>query len=72
MLASDMVKVDIYSNEELVDTSAVKGADLEAMVDEDINAFELWFKERGLGDNLLLPERAVIKTYLWWKTHGGQ
>lgn len=43
---------------------------LEKIVDEDINKFEEFFKKLG-GDNTELsrPERSIIKTYVYWKTH---
>jgi len=37
--------------------------------DEDIEKFELFLEEKGL-EPLAKPERAIIKTYLWYKLFG--
>lgn len=42
---------------------------LESAVDADIQAFEAWFSSLG-NDPLTKGERAILKTYLWWKTKG--
>ena len=47
----------------------ISGKELESVVDEDLKAFEEFFCKK-LGNNRLAdPERAVIKTYLWYKMH---
>jgi hypothetical protein len=53
----------------------LSGAQIEAIVDEDINDFEQYFAQLGAGPNelnerLLPVERAAIKTYLYWKLFG--
>jgi len=45
-----------YSKEELAE-----GMDLE------LRGFEAWFKKQG-NHGLIGPERAILKTYLAWKT----
>lgn len=45
--------------------------DLEKAVDADIDAFEKFFVSLG-NDPLARPERAAIKTYLYYKTHGAE
>jgi hypothetical protein len=44
---------------------------LEQEVDFDIEAFERWFCTKVDASATILsgPERAIIKTYLWHKTH---
>ena len=42
--------------------------ELEKAVDEDIDRFAEFFCSLG-NDVLVQPERAAIKTWLWWKTH---
>lgn len=43
---------------------------LEAAVDADIVAFGEYFQRELKNDEpLSKSERAIIKTYLWWKTH---
>jgi len=49
----------------------VDGGPLEQAVDEDISAFERWFCSVVDSSAPLLTgaERAIIKSYLWYKTH---
>jgi len=44
---------------------------LEQEVDRDIKAFEQWFCERvdPSATQLSGPERAIIKSFLWYKSH---
>lgn len=42
---------------------------LEAMVNEDIAKFDAYFQSLG-NDPLSNFEKAAIKTYMHWKTHG--
>jgi hypothetical protein len=44
---------------------------LEQEVDHDIQAFERWFCERidPSSTQLSGPERAIIKSFLWYKSH---
>lgn len=54
-----------------VEADAYSDKELEEMVDEDIANFDTFFQ--GLGnDPLSLFEKAAVKTYLHWKTHGAQ
>lgn len=41
---------------------------LELSVNDDIIAFEKWFMGQG-NDILVRSEVAILKTYLWFKTH---
>lgn len=50
-----------------VTTERVAGEELKAEVDADIEAFEEYFKTLG-NDPLAPSEKAIISTYLWWKT----
>lgn len=44
---------------------------LEAEVDADIAKFNEWFQRHLQNDKPLAPsEKAVLKTYLWWKVKG--
>ncbi len=48
--------------------------ELERFVDEDIAEFEQWFC-RNVDTNavaLLGPEKAILKTYLWYKIHSDE
>jgi len=50
-----------------VTTENPSGEPLKAEVDQDIQNFEDWF--RSLGNEPLAPsEKAIISTYLWYKT----
>lgn len=51
---------------ELID---LEGAALEVAVDEDIIAFDQYFQRALQNEPLVLSERAILKTYLYWKTH---
>ena len=42
---------------------------VEAAVDRDIDAFDAYFRSLG-NDPLVRSEKAIIKTYLHWKTKG--
>jgi hypothetical protein len=42
---------------------------LEATVDEDIAAFDVWFQQQADNAPLVGSERAILKTYLYFKTH---
>jgi hypothetical protein len=46
--------------------------ELEKEVDGDIDAFNEWFQQEGKNDPMTPGERAIIKTYLWFKTHPKQ
>jgi len=41
--------------------------ELAAGMDFELRAFEAWFQKQG-NDGLIGPERAILKTYLAWKT----
>lgn len=45
-------------------------ATLEQVVDDDIAEFEKFMKaEVDDSGPLMGPEKSIIKTYIWWKTH---
>lgn len=46
--------------------------DSEPEVDQDLEQFEQYVEARGLGPPLSKPERAIIKTYLYWKMWGAK
>jgi hypothetical protein len=46
--------------------------DSEQEVDQDLEQFEQYVEARGLGPPLSKPERAIIKTYLYWKLWGAK
>jgi DNA-binding ferritin-like protein (Dps family) len=52
-----------------IEADAYTDKDLEEMVDEDIANFDKFFQSLG-NDPLSSFEKAAIKTYLWYKTHG--
>jgi len=52
-----------------VEADAYTDKDLEEMVDEDIANFDKFFQGSGT-PALSMFEKAAIKTYLHWKTHG--
>lgn len=55
-----------------ITTTAREGKPLEEEVDEDLRAFEQYFTSQvdpSGGPRLSRPEYAILKTYLWWKTH---
>lgn len=68
----------------VLDNPAVveNGTELEAVVDADLAKFDEWLQERqrqaqreqGVANPEVQPivrsERAILKTYLWWKTKG--
>lgn len=49
----------------------LEGAELEAAVDEDITRFDEYFQRELGNDPLVKSERAVLKTYLWYKCRKG-
>ncbi len=52
-----------------VSAEGLDGKELEKVVDEDIKKFTSFFISLG-NDGLNPYEKAAIKTYLHWKTHG--
>ena len=42
---------------------------LEQVVDADIAEFEEYFCKMLKNSSLAAPEKAILKTYLYWKTH---
>lgn len=55
-----------------VQVSATSSKEAEPIVDDDIRAFEAWFREEKGQEPLAGSEKAIIKTYLWWKLFGGK
>ncbi len=56
------MSISVHSTEE--------ATSLEADVDQDITAFEEWFSSHVENGPLVHAERAILKTYLWWKFKG--
>ncbi len=54
-----------------IEADAYSDQDLNAMIDEEIAAFDKYFQSIGNGP-LIKFEVAAIKTFLMWKTHGEQ
>ena len=48
--------------------SDLTGSELEEAVDVDIKGFDVYFQSLG-NDPLNGPEKAIVKTYLWYKLH---
>jgi len=54
------------------------GKKLEVVVDADVAAFNDWFLQQQRDGGTSSPqaltpsERAILKTYLWWKTKGAR
>lgn len=59
----------------------VPGEELERLVEADIQAFDAWFQKQQkeaaakaggevFSEPLVRSERAILKTYLYWKTKG--
>jgi hypothetical protein len=58
---------DVPVGEEIGDS--LSGKDLESIVDEDLKNFAQFYI-KTLGNSKLSDyEKAVIKTFIWWKTH---
>jgi hypothetical protein len=52
-----------------IDVGGLTGSELSAAVDQEIEQFNEFF-ERKLGNTALAaPERAAIKTFVWWMAH---
>ena len=65
-----VVTVLVTEGDEVDELHVVESAALEAAVDADIVAFGMYFQEVVKNENPLTPsEKAIIKTYLYWKTH---
>lgn len=63
------VTCEVFDEKDLKTT--LTGKDLEAAVDEDLALFEKFMMEEVDSSGPLSgPERSIIKTYLYFKTHG--
>ena len=49
--------------------SEVDGDQLKGLVDQDVADFDTFFQTLD-NSPLLPPELSILKTYIWWKTHG--
>lgn len=66
------VTVPPLTQEEL---KSLPGTDFEKVVEKDLDAFNEWFCthiEQGTDRGLIKPERALLKTYIWYKAHPGE
>lgn len=53
-----------------ISSSAMSDKDLEQEVDEDLAEFEKFMMEKVDDSGPLSgPEKAILKTWIWWKTH---
>jgi hypothetical protein len=52
-----------------VDVGELKGEELESVVDEDIKRFDKFFQEELKNEPMRKDEKAILKTYLWWKAN---
>ena len=57
---------------EISETEGKDGAELEAEVDRDFSEFAEWFRVNVDSDPITRNEMALLKTYVWHKTHPGQ
>ena len=64
-----MVEVVVQILDETRQEVALSGSDLEKVVNADLEAFQSFFTTQVDNGSLTGPEAAIIKTYLWWKTH---
>lgn len=53
----------------IVEAACYSGEELEKEVDADIAEFEEYFCKKLKNSSLAAPEKAILKTYLYWKTH---
>jgi hypothetical protein len=59
-----MIEVKVYSEPDKTE---------EQIVDEDLRQFSEFFEqELDNSGGLSKPERSLLKTYLYWKTHPGE
>jgi hypothetical protein len=63
------IVVVVTNGDEVTEEVTVEARELEAAVDADIAAFDVYFQEVMKNDPLIPSERAMLKTYLWFKTH---
>lgn len=63
------VVVSVVEGDEATEQVIEEPKALEAAVDVDLAAFDQYFQKVLLNDPLSPSEKAVLKTYLWWKTH---
>lgn len=45
------------------------GTELEKLVDADLAEFDKFWQSMMSNSKLTPPEKGVIKSYVWWKTH---
>lgn len=66
-----MAEVVVYvtSGDEVTEQTVTDSKKLEEAVDADIVAFDEYFQKELKNEPLVRSERAIIKTYLHWKTH---
>lgn len=63
------VVVVVTEGDEATEEVVLDPKALEAAVDADIASFDAYFQEAMKNDPLIPSEKAMLKTYLWWKTH---
>jgi hypothetical protein len=60
-----MIKVTVVDEAE----TALEGKELEKLVDLDLDSFAEFFCKALNNSQLSGPERAIVKTWLYWKFH---
>lgn len=65
------VSVSIFDKDQLPHPpeKELSGKEMEEIVNADVVAFEKFFGEKLKNGGLSGPERSIIKTYIYWKTH---
>lgn len=63
------VVVVVHDGSEVAERVVTDSKELEAAVDADIAEFDKYFQGKLNNAPVLSSEKAIIKTYLWWKTH---
>ena len=69
--APEKYKIVVYVEDEAHRAfSTTEGAFMSAVADADIGAFDEYFQRVLKNDEpLSKSEKAILKTYIWWKTH---
>jgi hypothetical protein len=68
------IEVKVYGPGAIETGKAMDGEELEATVNQDVEQFQEWFCTNVDVEAVKLsgPEIAILKSYLWYKTHPGE